>query len=696
MTLYLNMASRAELRELQKSIRSRSGYVKNRTKYILEMRKALRSGQISDREFKGLRADFENVTEGQKIGQLEKISAAPSDQVIGSGQQAARQDLINRQTIQRTAPEPQITQAQRNRQAGAESGFYSIDQGSQALDNQTLQTIARQTALRSSVGIYGKAPLTSELRIEKPIERPEQPKPTGLKGWLIDYTRDVDKTYQEFKFRGYDKGAALVDFSGGAVRAVVTPFAYPKETAINLARSAIPLYWPEIARGVTKEATTRPFRLAGSVAGSYVLFKGAEKAAGLAKSAYTRVKSEYLFKYKSPDRGAYTKYDYYNLEGSGQRTLTGKAIPTPKPAGNINKVGFGIEKNTLKGSQNNILSTGQQKLAGDQILAFNKVSGKYFNVKVTPAKDVFVFNPKLGKYTELTPDFKLVTQNPKYPFDVVGAQNIFKPTIQRFDVSRQSSLTDYGLPKAPTVRSSPIFGPAPKSIFKASAEPLTVVSGAGGVRQIPTVSMQNLFSSSQYTYPAYSLDVSTGAAAAVAPPASQAAQYSILSLGNRISQSQDTRPALRISARSKYSLKPAQISGQDISPVYDIGEASDVIQLPKSQQSYRLAQRQQQQTQTIQEQDQIIGQIFQNPLPPAPLAPPAPRAPSLRIPDPLYGADFMIRKVAPRSRISQPKAFFPTLTANVLRQFGTTPRASVTTGLGNRLIPRKKKKGALF
>jgi len=303
------MASRERLDELRKSMRSRAGYVKNRTKYLIALDRAKRVGKVSDTEFKELRGEFEAVTEQQKAGQVEKLIEAPDSKIVGS---AKTTELAVRS---RPVVSDQAVQQEQRRQANIEAGFYSMDEQQQPNQSRA-QIMAEQTALRAGGGFYTRAPLTSRLQFEKKESIPE-PKPTGLKKFYQDLAGKTDNVYYNFKYsasKNKQMAAPVVDFAGGAVQTVVYPVAYPKETLQGLGRAINPFNWKKIGGEIVTEAKTRPFRLAGSMAGSYAL----TKAGGAAlRTAGKGAKSASIY-LKQLDFGRSPKVKYVDsFKGAG-------------------------------------------------------------------------------------------------------------------------------------------------------------------------------------------------------------------------------------------------------------------------------------------------------------------------------------------------------------------------------------------
>jgi len=201
--------------------------------------------------------------------------------------------------------------------------------------------------------------------------------------------------------------------------------------------------------GLSSAVSTKPAITLGQGIGKYVGYSSiAYSYTGLKTSGTNYLKNEYKnfrrqyqdFTFGNLQRNNQLNYDYYNLEGSGQRTLFGQSIKTPKPIGNQFKIGYGIEKNTLRQPGNLVQPTGQTRLAKDQIFTID-LSGKKNFVLVDSNKNVFAFDSSIGKYVEYTPQkFKIFTQNPKYNIFSPKTENIYKPEIFFKDVSTQTTL----------------------------------------------------------------------------------------------------------------------------------------------------------------------------------------------------------------------------------------------------------------
>lgn len=646
-----------KLNALSNKISTKYGLARYREKYVTTLNQAARSKSLSPSEIAQYRSYYNARIKGENTAGLLRLAKAPDSQVVGNAKELAIKELERQKMI--TVEKQPITSVSssdgnvyRGREVGerfigvrtvskeeqrvrdtrvttAKKGFYSIFDGITPPKSNG-RIIAEQTATRSGLGIYTSSPLTQELKFSKQETGIETPKETGIKGFFKNVESQAERTRYEYKLAGSLGVAAAVDFTGGFIKGVSTPILYPVETTKGVLKLAFfPLYpksTKETFSNIGKEATTRPFRFAGNVAGSYVLFKGVEKVGGVGKSVYTRAKSEYLFKFKPADKGIYSKFDYkvgggsYNL-GSGQRNLYGRNIgKTPSPAGNINKVGFGIEKDTLKGATNTILPSGQTKLAQNQIVAFNKVSGTFSEVKITPNKDVYVYNPSIKKFTELSPDYQLITRNPKYSFNIVGAENIYKPTIVKFDVSKQSSLGGFGFGDFNKAfkKSSPIYSTTATetTITKISSQPIRVFSKTNSVSTFRPQLSSGVLETSQYTYPSYSVIETTTAKTPIINMKSSAlglgVTSSISNIGNFNIKTSKSGLGLKSStfniqgsnfiSGSKETYKTISTNKQNFIQIKEVGN----IQLPRVRQQYKQAQAQEQAQIPITEQKQSL------------------------------------------------------------------------------------------
>jgi hypothetical protein len=327
---------------VSKKVKLRVQFLKDKEKY--------RKGILTKSEFNELKNTYESQKTAIENRQLYELATAPREKVIGSGQEAARQTLMQRQSIQQ--PSQEITQvtnqygqtykgkvvgdtfigvrpvSKREQQlkASTRAGFYSF-YPLQASQKTQASIIAEQTAIRGSLGIYTPTPFSTDVKytFEKPKTEIQNIKEESFgKKFYSNIITSTDKASMKFKYAGYKKAFILSEVSGGAVSTFVYPFTNSKEFAIGIAKLGLPIYYPEIAKGVYTEIKTRPYRFAGSLVGSYAFNEAVVKPSiQTGYSVATKSSSYYNYVLKPgatnliPEKirfGGYTKRQYYQLK----------------------------------------------------------------------------------------------------------------------------------------------------------------------------------------------------------------------------------------------------------------------------------------------------------------------------------------------------------------------------------------------
>lgn len=393
-----------------------------------------------------------------------------------------------------------------------------------------------------------------------------------------------------------------------------------------------------------------------------------------------------------------------------QRTLTGGSLSDKQVQQairdlNKNKLGFGIEQNTLRPYKQDVLPTGQTKLSRDQIIAIDSL-GNVQNVKVVNQQP-FVYDPKLRTYVEYDPSkyfLRTVKTSPMGDPDRVS-----KALQQLRNTFTIKPSTQTQLPTTPTTKKPtlPFNTKSSAPSFDQSGSLPNVVSSGVKATQIDRAALSSFQIPKTQAIPNYVVD--TGAVAQ-APIAQNKGGISVLLPKIGIT------PKPQFDTVIKASVKPTQLpsissgSKPRQNPLDDILKATreaikpSVIPDISTGQSQRPRSGTTPRTQPVFDVLPIVTPSPSPPRPPTPtplpqfgvfeevLQPVPPQVPGLPA---WYFGKSKPRGFpgARRGSVKQPRAFFPTLKSNILAEFGKTQKLSISSGLGERFIPKKKKKG---
>lgn len=404
------------------------------------------------------------------------------------------------------------------------------------------------------------------------------------------------------------------------------------------------------------------------------------------KSGIEHYKAQYQFNKVYKDYGG---APYMQSEGVyKQRTLTSQSISDKQLSGilahqNRNKIGFGIERNTLRPAQNTFMSSGQQRLAQDKIIAVD-IRGKFHKVKIVD-RQPYVYNQRLGKYTEfVSGKYKLYTLTPNVkPLFSVS----YKPS------SSQAALTDYGFKPPVTPRKKVInldsnimnLGKpeAPKEIKIFST------SGAPAIRL--DVKQTGLFSKTQYTTPPLTIDTTPiqtniplgkGKTLEFIAPA--------FSFKPNIKARSDLKISQDVGFKPKVTplSKPVSLIGSDISSGSRVDIAQD-IKLDTG-----AVTKQKLDTLNVSSSFSSYSSLVSPPsyTPSFPVE--TPIQPPLILPSgfALFGGRSKGIAKNFKINVTQGKGFKPSVRAATFNLKGITPKGSIITGIGERFVKKKKKK----
>ena len=401
-------------------------------------------------------------------------------------------------------------------------------------------------------------------------------------------------------------------------------------------------------------------------------------------------------------------YVIYEDTGGVQRDLFGKSVSDTKLNNalydlNKNKIGFGIEKNPLK-TTNNILSTNQQTLGKSKIIAVDN-KGIATNVKVIN-NEPFVFNQNLNKYTEfVSGKYKLFTVYDNKNFDIAFKLNP-KYSINT-DLSKQTSLfktnptkfnrnTIKELYQTPTKTNNIIKNSEVKQFSKAITTQTT--------KQTAT----NLFSKSNYQTYVTQTSQDFSVINNVRQNNFKIIPYLDLNLKSDLKTEQIKKPSQDISFKSliDQSLLYKQEKANILDNTTKTNQNTILIQKTKKAQKIKQVQEQSYKLSNIQISDQIIDNTTDNIsiIPSKIINPIKPNKPSIpSIPNNFYNFDFSFKKTGfqktsfkPIKSFSFSKEYQPTtyslLTNLTAPKFTSSIKLGATTGLGVRPIIKKKKK----
>lgn len=448
---------------------------------------------------------------------------------------------------------------------------------------------------------------------------------------------------------------------------------------------------------------TTPGYVAGQVGAGAAVSYGSSKLIDKLSLAYKQdlanIKGQVQeFKFAENLRRVQAKTPYVSYEGlhGAQRTLWGKSISDKTLKQSLSelskyKIGYGIEKNPLV-SYDTYTPTGQTKLSTDKIIAYDSF-GNIAKVKVVDHQP-FVLDPNLGKYIEFNPktySLYTISGSETTKLGVATTSNyITKPTrdvqttLSKEVINRamkpftQDKLaTISGMSKAPLK----IFS---RSSVKSSAIPKLQLFGKTITSQTSAYAPEGAADIFPAIKSAASLDITPGVATGLAIFSGQKTQ------GTQIQVSQQI-------PKQDFEIKfPRAIYKQFQGQIFE--------QTPISGARSKTRQKTKQVTETIpgtMQETIAITSPAQFPMPAFPVPAQAglpmitglPKIQAPNLPGWFFGKSKM--KQFPGSRrnaVKQPKSFFPTLKSNILAEFGKTPKFNIVSGLGERFIPKKKKK----
>ena len=417
-------------------------------------------------------------------------------------------------------------------------------------------------------------------------------------------------------------------------------------------------------------------------------------------------------KFKAFEKSLYEKHPYKTFEKiyGSQRTLTGKSISDAKVKRalldlNKNKLAFGIEKNTLKPYRENILGTGQTKLAKTQIIAIDKL-GQPRAVRVADHKP-FVYNPKLRKYVEfVSGKHKLFTIpstfGSKIRLEQIKIGKAFTQAPYMLATTKQTLLAKIKTPKVIKLFSKTV---KPKITPKLKA---VKILGKGSLTYLDK-SKLNVFSSKfSQAQPSYIMGTPKPPITTIKSISTKDKElfFSLPKITSQPISDKDINIQQIFKPETKAYQTPKIKPISKPITIFDIGTGSKDIQLPKSLPEVRVAQAQKPKSDTVSITKPILivsPIVAQQPLftPPTPTAQIIAKPPSIKppvIPN-LFPDLFKFGKQKERGSIisfKQPKQrkrkFAPTLKSVIFGERGKTEKRSIITGLGERFLPQLKKK----
>lgn len=404
-----------------------------------------------------------------------------------------------------------------------------------------------------------------------------------------------------------------------------------------------------------------------------------------AKSGISQAVANY--KFSRFEKSVYRNYPYKTFEqtGSSQRTLFGtSATGTPKRAG----IGFGIEQNTLKPYKSSVLPTGQKRLVSDKIVALD-IRGQFHKVKIVDYKP-YVYNQRIGKYTEfVSGKYKLFTISPN-----------IKPlySVSLLDTTKQTGLNQFGFTSlSQTSKPSTPFGKtnlggrdigssaspiSPSKVFSTGTGIATV-----GIPQSMPIAKTQYTTLNTYTY----------------SPTYTNFPVSSISLGGREDSIKALFPSVsfkpKVSQGSKLGISIKQDFRSDVMPISSVKPFSDVTPIsaviPISDTSVTTINRSASKLESSYV-SQLSTSSISTPVSssysftsPAGITPPSfpVSFPEFRFSIGKGGGLFKSKAI----KVSQPKAFNPSVRASAFNLRGTTGKGSILSGIGERFIPKRRK-----
>lgn len=382
-----------------------------------------------------------------------------------------------------------------------------------------------------------------------------------------------------------------------------------------------------------------------------------------------------------------------------QRTLSGGSVSDPQLKAalrdlNKYKIGYGIEQNPLKPVRQSILPTGQTKLTRDEIWAFDNY-GNFRAVRIMDNKP-FIYDPAIKKYIEFDSSKYFLKTFKIGPTgeDPDRISKSFQALRNMFSISQSKQTT---LTPAPSRLMKPFKAPAPDQIFKESLP--KVISQGVKTTQISPAALTSFYKTQ--TTPVF-MEPMTGAAGAAL--AQSNGRFTLflpkldISMKSGITQdlALSVLPRMQTKAKQRISADPLEksltatmskiIPGTIIIPRQKTKTRTTPATIPKTSTTPITTP-----APTPWPPIPNISKIFE---PIAPPGAPMPPAPSISW---FFTFDKRSRRREfPFKMPKQPRMFAPTLKSAVFRETGKTSIWSIMSGLGERKIRKKKKRGQLY
>jgi len=482
--------------------------------------------------------------------------------------------------------------------------------------------------------------------------------------------------FSKFTFSGIKMNAAKV----GTI-AIGTAYVGYQSMEIGTGRKTLGGVIGETGAFLLSSKITKPLAIATVKAPSVVY--------GKMQTGIQHIKAEY--KFSKFGKSIHNKYEYRVFENTGnvQRDLFGKSAPTTHFY-NPNKIGFGIEKNPLLPAKNTFMPTGQTKLATGKIVAYD-LGGNLHKVKIVDHTP-FVFNERVGKFTEFVSggQYKLFTLTPNIKNPVLS--------ISGFDISQQKGLTEFGFSSiSKTVKPPTKIQIGGSSVAASSSPSPTFFTGTAsgssivGVKQIFTPYAQTQYVTSATTFIAPPI-TSTTSINLGAREDSLKALFPAVSFKTNIKSTDKLdigfKQDFKLNTTSLTGTKPVSTSAIDIASTSAIDVASISATQSKSASDTQLitgsASGFASASGTITNLSYGTGFNFSSLAPPIPIT-----LPTFFKFSTGKGGGIGKGKII---NISQPKSFNPSVRASAFKLTGKTSKGSILSGIGERYIPKKRRK----
>ena len=367
-----------------------------------------------------------------------------------------------------------VTQREQQLRESERKGFFSIDPRIQRLETpkQKAEVISEQLALRRALPVATTGvPLERKIKIKKKKipsgEIRKAPEPTSISRIIMageklqqqaSRERVLDRTVMAF---GFEAAGQTTQAAGEFAESFVETIKRP-ETAVVVGGTLLLTRSPQIAEAVQIGLTAllpvigveklrqigRGEETFAGAAGEFGAFAAAFKAGELALEApgFIRSKAREIKLtrgFRKLERGVMLEEPFRLVEFEEtvgiQRDLFGRPVPEAQVRRalrevDINKIGFGIERNPLRPLSEDILPTGQQRLVKDIIVGISKVTSEIRPVRIIE-RQPFIFEPKTGKFVEFVPqgEFSLITMTP---------QQGIRARVDLLDTSIQTRLVE--------------------------------------------------------------------------------------------------------------------------------------------------------------------------------------------------------------------------------------------------------------